>query len=106
MRILWFSRCSSVGRAPGLGPGGRKFESYHLDNVDNSVNRLTINNFLAMKKMILFFAVVAALASCTNAPEPTAPVVEPAVAPVIVDTAVVEVTEVPVEAAVEAPASK
>lgn len=27
------SRCSSVGRAPGLGPGGRSFEYCHLDQI-------------------------------------------------------------------------
>ena len=29
--VLFFSGCSSVGRAPGLGPGGRTFESCHPD---------------------------------------------------------------------------
>ena len=28
-----FSRCSAVGSVPGLGPGCRRFESCHLDQI-------------------------------------------------------------------------
>ena len=31
--MLVLTRCSSVGRAGGLGPSGRRFEPSHLDKV-------------------------------------------------------------------------
>jgi len=31
MNFIYITGCRSVGRSPGLGPGGRQFESGHPD---------------------------------------------------------------------------
>jgi hypothetical protein len=41
------TECSLVGKAPGLGPGDRRFESFHSDQkyiVDYSLESVYINN--------------------------------------------------------------